>query len=269
MKTPKAPAPPDPVATAQAQTGMNIDTAIAQQLVNQTDQVTPDGSLSYTPNGFSEYVDSSGRTIRIPRYTANQRLSTAQQGIYDTNTQTEQNLATLGRDQSGRLNTLMSEPVNLNNEATEARLFDLGTRRLNPEFERDEAALRTRLINSGIREGSAAYNAEMGRFDQRRNDAVNQLLLQGRGQAVQETLTERNQPLNEITALMSGSQVSMPNFVTTPQSGVAGTDYAGMVRGNYEAQQNQYNQRLASRNAMMGGLFGLAGAGVRAWGGVP
>ena len=51
----------------------------------------------------------------------------------------------------------------------------------------------------------------------------------------------------------------MPSFVNTPQTQVAGTDYQGAVRDNYNAQMQAYNQKVSSQNAMMGGLFGLAG----------
>lgn len=260
MKAPKTPPPPDPVKTAQAQSAMNIDTAIAQQLVNSTNQVTPQGSLTYTQDGFNTFVNDAGKTVKIPKFTSTQTYSPDQQKLYDINTQADINTATLGRDQSAKLVDLLSRPVDLNNDAVESRLFDLGTKRLNPEFARDEEALRTRLINSGIRQGSDAYNSEMEMFNQRKNDALNSLALSGRSQALSELLQERNQPINEITALMSGSQVSAPNWAQTPQAGVAGTDYAGMVRDNYNQQLQRAQMKAQSQNAMMGGLFGIAGA---------
>ena len=54
---------------------------------------------------------------------------------------------------------------------------------------------------------------------------------------------------------MSGSQISQPNFVNTPQTGVGGVDYTGLVN-------NQYQSQLQSSQAKMGGLFGLASAGL-------
>lgn len=265
MQAPKQPPAPDPVATAKAQGASNIATATAGQTINMVDKIGPDGSEKYNNIGYVDIPDGFGGTTKVPRFSQTTTLSAPNQAIYDTNKQTEQNIATIGRDQSQRIGGLLSSPVNLNNEATEARLFELGSRRLNPQFARDEEALRTRLANSGIRQGSSAWATEMGNFDQRRNDAMNQLLLAGRGQAVQEALTERNQPINEITALMSGSQVSMPQFAAAPQQGVAGVDYAGMVRDKYNADMAAYNSRLSSRNAMMGGLFGLAGSGLQAF----
>jgi hypothetical protein len=95
----------------------------------------------------------------------------------------------------------------------------------------------------------------MMNFEQQRNDAYNSLALSGRGQAFNEALTERNQPLNEISALLSGSQVQQPNFVSTPQTGVGGVDYTGLVN-------NAYNAEVANYQAGMGGLFGLGAAGL-------
>lgn len=260
MKSPSAPQAPDPKTTAAAQSGANRDTAITQGLMNMVNQRGPDGSLSYNKIGDETLVDSlTGNTYTIPRYEAVTELSPAQRALQDINNQTEQNIATIGRDQSSRIGELLGKPVDFSNEAVEGRLFDLGSKRLDPRFARDEEALRTRLVNQGVRPGTAAFDAEMSNFSQGKNDAFNQLMLQGRGQSVQEILAQRNQPINEISALMSGSQVQQPNFVNTPQTQLAGTDYQGAVQNAYQGQMAAYQNKVASNNAMMGGLFGLAG----------
>lgn len=259
VSTPKAPQAPDPYATATAQTAMNKDTALAQNILNMTNQVTPEGKLEYRQSGTIPYYDSAGNLTALPQFTATTTYSPEQQKIYDIGKQTETNIATIGRDQSARIGELLGKPVDLSNEATESRLMELGSKRLDPRFAREEEALRTRLVNQGLRPGTAAFDAEMSNFSQGRNDAYNSLLLQGRGQAVQESLTERSTPINEISALLSGSQVSQPNFVGTPQAQVAGTDYTGAVNSAYQGALNSYNQQVAGKNAMMGGLFGLAG----------
>lgn len=278
MKTPKMPAPPDPNVTAAAQSGMNADTARMTQLTNMVNQVTPDGTLTYSKTGQTKYRNSQNKLVKVPIYTATQTLSPAQQALYDLNNQTEANIATIGRDQSARIGKLLGEPlklqggpIDLSNEAVEARLMELGSKRLTPRFASEEESLRTRLINSGIQPGSAAFEAEMRGMNEGKNDAYNQLLLNGRAQSVdeifrtrnqmnQETMAERNAPINEISALLSGSQVSMPEFVNTPSTQVAGVDYAGMVKNNYAAQMDGWKQKVASNNAAMGGLFGLASA---------
>ena len=213
------------------------------------------------PDGFGGYHD-------VPRYSATTALSDGQQKIYDIGQETETNIATIGRDQSKAVGEHLSKPLDLNNETVEARINELASKRLDPRFAREEESLRTRLLNSGVREGSDAYKAAYTDFTEGKNDAYNSLLLSGRGQAVQEAITERNQPINEITALMSGSQVNQPNFINTPQSNVAGVDYMGAVQNDYTNKYNAgmdaYKIKSANHNAMMGGLFGLAGTGVTA-----
>jgi hypothetical protein len=83
-----------------------------------------------------------------------------------------------------------------------------------------------------------------------------------RQQAIQEALLTRQTPLNEFSALMSGAQVQQPNFVNTPTTQIQPTDVAGPIYQNYQGALNQYGQQVGSRNAAMGGLFGLAGAGL-------
>lgn len=259
MKTPSAPPPPDPVATANAQTASNVATATANQAMNFVDQVGPDGSLKYSQIDTITIPNGLGGTISVPRYLATTELSEAGKALKGVNDQTEMNLATIGRDQSAKIGSLLGTNVNLTNDAVENRLLELGSKRLDPQFARDEEATRTRLANAGIQQGSDAWIAEMGRLDQAKNDARNQLILSGRGQSIQEILTERNQPLNEISALLNGAQVSQPNFINTPQTQLAGTDYQGAVRDNYNAQMQAYQSKVSSQNAMMGGLFGMAG----------
>ena len=250
MKQPEA---PDPKETAAAQTGMNRDTATTQQLLNMTNQITPDGSLNYSQTGNNSFVGADGKTVSLPQFTATQTLSPQQQAIKNQTDSASLNIAGLANDQSGFLKDYLGKPLDLNNEEVESRLYDLGSKRLDPRFAQEDDSLRTRLANSGIKEGSAAYDAAFANQSQSKNDAYNQLLLTGRQQSVQEIMAERSNPINEITALLSGSQVTQPNFTSTPQTNVAGVDYAGLVGDKYKADS-------ANSQAAMGGLFGLAAA---------
>lgn len=259
MNNPTPPAAPDPVATATAQGNMNQNTATTQQLLNMTNQMTPDGSLTYSQTGNNTFTGADGKTYTVPQFTATQTLSPTGQKLYDLTQESKLNLGNAGVTASKKIGDILGTNVNLSNDAVEGRLMELGTARLTPQFARDDAAMRASLINSGIRQGSDAWNAEMKRLSQNKNDALNQLLLSGRAQSVNEILTERNQPLNEIAALMSGSAVGQPTFTNTPQTNVAGVDYSGMVQNQYNAQNQQYQAKLQQQNAMMGGLFGLGG----------
>lgn len=262
ISTPAPPQPTDPNKTAAAQAGMNRDTAIAQMLTNQTDQYSPQGSLTYKQVGENSYVDSKGKTVTIPKFSATTTLSPEEQKLYDLGTQTKANIGQIGVDQSRRIGDLLASPVNLNNEAVEQRLYDLGSKRLDPRFAQEEDALRTRLSNQGIAQNSEAWNRAMTQFGQTKNDAYNQLMLTGRGQSIQEILQQRNQPINEISALLSGSQVSMPQQIQTPQAPVAGVDYVGLVNNYDNMRMQAYNQQQAQRGAALGGIFGMLGSGI-------
>lgn len=258
------PTPPDPIATANAQSGMNRDTAVATQLTNMVDQNGPDGSLAYNQTGSNSYVGADGKLVSIPKFTATTTLSPNSQKVFDIGKQTELNLAGIGRDQSAKIGGILGTNVNLNNDAVEGRLMELGSKRLDPMFARNEEALRTRLTNQGIQPGSQAWNAEMMQFGQNRNDAYDNLLLKGRGESIDEILTERNQPIKEIASLISGSQIQQPTFRATPTAQVGGVDYGGMVNNNYQGQVAQYNADKQANAAMLGGLFGMAGTAATA-----
>ncbi len=261
----KPPAPPDPKETSAAQTGTNVSTAIANAMLNNYSQNTPQGSLKYDQTGTYKFNDPyTGKTYDIPTFTATQTLSPDQQALYDKNLKTQGNLADLATQQSGFLKDFMSKPVDLSNEATEARLYDLGSKRLDPRFAREEEAMRSNLISRGIREGTSAWNSAMGDFNQSKNDAYNQLLLTGRSQAVNEALTARNQPINEITALLSGSQVSQPNWINTQQQTIPTTDNAGLINQNYNQRLANWQQQNSFSNSLLGGLFSLGSAGIMA-----
>lgn len=252
VSTPKQPSPTE---TAAAQSGMNRDTAVSQQLLNMVSQENPWGSVAYNQTGTTSYVDSQGKTVTLPTFTQKTTFSPEQQAIFDSSQEAQGNLAGIARDQSARVSETLANPFTFDNQAAADWAYDLGQSRIAPQQQQDMARLEAQLINRGLRPGSAGWNSELERLGRTQTDQNNQLALQGRSQAFSEALATRNQPLNELAALLTGSQVSNPAAMSspTPQTGVAGVDYAGLVQQNY---QNQLN---ASQSAM-GGLFGLAGS---------
>lgn len=262
---PKMPKAPDPNKVAAAQTGTNIGTAIANAHLNNVNQVGPDGTLTYTVDGFTDWTDPISKKIyKIPKWTQTTQLSQGQQQIYDLNQGTQQQLAGMAGEQAIKLRNLMSKPVDLSSDAIEGRLFEQANKRFAPQREQDYEATRTMLSNQGITQGSEAYDREMGRLGETWNDRYNNLFLTGRNQAVQEMLTERNQPLNEIIGIMSGTQVGLPAFSGNANAyNIPTTDYAGIVNNNYAQQMQGYNAQVAARaqqQSALGGLFGSLGS---------
>jgi hypothetical protein len=261
MCQPAAPTPPDPKDTSAAQTGTNVATAVANQTLGNVDQYGPTGSLTYENLGNESFTDPyTGKSYDIPRYSATTALTPEEQAIFDSSQGARGNLAQTADQQSGFLRDYLGTPGEFDTSAIEARIGELGAARLDPQFERERAATETRLANQGLTQGSAAWEAEMSQFNQGKNDAYNNLALQGRGQALSEMIGIRNQPINEIAALLSGSQVQTPNFAMAQQPRLPTTDVAGLIGQEYNQKYGNYQNQVANRNQIMGGLFGLGAA---------
>lgn len=258
MKTPQAPAAPDPVATANAQAASNVKTSTTQQQLNMVDQTNPYGTQSYNQTGT--WADGT------PKFAMNTTLSAPEQRNQDQQWEFDNLTNQLGINQTKKLTGLMDTPFKLGNEATESRLMELGRKRLDPILSERNAALESKLYNQGVMPGTEAYDRAMRADTQGQNDAYNELLLSGRALSNNEMTAERNQPINEITALMSGGQVNQPQFGNTPQTSVANTDVAGITQQGYENSLLPWKAQNDSRNAMMGGLFSLGGAALGGWG---
>jgi Chaperone of endosialidase len=80
-----------------------------------------------------------------------------------------------------------------------------------------------------------------------------------RKDALTEMYTLRNQPINEISALLSGSQVQQPTFMETPRTQIPTTDVAGLMNQNFNQQFANFQQQQQQTNQIIGGLFGAAG----------
>jgi hypothetical protein len=114
-----------------------------------------------------------------------------------------------------------------------------------------QAALRAQFYNSAAAQNMARNQSIFG--------AQNQL----RNQYISEQYAQRNQPINEITALLSGSQVTNPSFVNTPNQQIPTTDVAGLINNRFSQDMDVYKQQSANFNSLMGGIFGMMGGMVR------
>ena len=385
MSKPDAPTPPNPIATAAAQTGTNVSTGVANAFLNNVNQNTPTGSVNYDVTGNYSWTDpSTGSTYNIPRFTANQTLSPAGQAVQTQSDATKLNLAQMGNQQSASIKNWLSSPMNLSNAPSAgnaqsilnvpqaATSYDQGGQiqtslgnagditksygaddfsadrqnvqdalmaRMNPQLQIEQQRVQQQLADQGIRPGSQAYSAAMLSYGQQANDArygaisqagqeqqrmtdmaaqqagfqnaaqqqqYEQLLGAGtfanaaqgqqnqqnaaaaafgnaglaqqlaqqqsgfnaqnaqRNQYMQEQYAQRNQPINEITSMLSGSQVANPNFVNTPGSQIATTDFAGITNQNFQNQMGIYNAQNQNYQQLMGGILGLGAGALKA-----
>lgn len=113
----------------------------------------------------------------------------------------------------------------------------------------------------------ASQQAQFG--NSANNQGYNQALQSGQfgntaaGLALQQQLALRNQPLNEITGLMSGSQIQMPQFQGFQGQNVAPAPIFGAAQAQGQSAMDQYGIASGNVNANNAGLYGLAGAGLK------
>lgn len=332
---------PSPIKTAEAQTGSNIGTAVANQVMGHTNQYTPYGNQTWTQSGTYTYNDPlTGKTYQLPQWDMTQTLSPDQQALQDEQTRAGTNTARLAADQSARLGGILGKPMDFSGapgvdaptfqrmgagpklatsygdaggyEAGRKAVEDALMARLNPSLNQDKARLETQLSNQGLKRGTEAWNSAMQEFGQQSNDARYGAILnageeqsrlagldqakatfgnaalqqafenrmgvagfnnsagqqafqnqQGlRSQYLNEMYAARNQPINEIAALLGTGGVQQPQFMGPGSGGIANTDFAGI--------QNAYQNRQIARAQQggmtpMGGLFGLANTAIGAF----
>lgn len=261
MGKPSAPRAPDPAATAAAQTQSNINTARVSNELNRVNQVGPNGSVNYSNNG--------------DRWTQTTTLSPNQQRLQTGQEQLGIGLNNLASSQIGRVQDILGTnftPRRFNyNGEVEDNIYKLATDRLGKQFGKDEETLRSTMANQGITAGSEAFNGEMSGFNEGKGLAYSnaQLAARQQGRAEEEAdyareysadLAQRQQPLNEISSIMSGTPLQGVDPASIYTRGVSDTDVAGITQNGYNNQMAAYQQQMGGRNAMLGGLFGLGGA---------
>jgi hypothetical protein len=118
------------------------------------------------------------------------------------------------------------------------------------------------------------YQNQMGQ--QQANNAIAQqeyanrmaganLSNQARQQGLQEQAYLRNEPLNTLSAVRTGSQVQGPQFVNSfNQATTSGPDLLGAAGMQYNAQMGDFNAKQAAQQSFNQGLMGLGAAGIMA-----
>ena len=290
---PSAPAAPDYTGAAVAQGAANKETAVAQARLNNPNIYSPYGNQTVTW-GTPDATGVAQPTINQTLTPEAQRALTAQQNL-------QANLATLGGQSYGTAFDVMSKPfdytgrvqTSLDTSGVAKMPVNAGTTgqeaimsRLEPSLAKNRVSTETQLINQGLRPGSEAYDNAIKLLGQQETDQRTQAALQGinldmsantqgfnqalqggqfgntaQQQALAQAITQRQLPLNEINALMSGSQIQNPTFSPYSGSNIAPPPIANATAQQGAFDQNTYNQQMGSYNQNLAGLYSLAGAG--------
>jgi hypothetical protein len=133
-----------------------------------------------------------------------------------------------GLDYSGQPQLPGAQDFGAEAQRVAGSVYGQATSRLDPQFQQQQSDLTARLANSGIAQGSEAYNREMDNFSRNRNDAYNQA---------------------NFSAIQAGGQEQSRIFglgMQARQQGVNETNQQGEFANQAQAQQYAQNQGAAS-----------------------
>lgn len=290
-KTVSQPAAPDYTGAAVAQGAANLESARATAKLSNPNTYTPYGTQTVTYEGDVPTVrqtltPTAQKTLEAQQGVQYSLANLGQQGANTASNVLDKPFDFGGPAVQTSLDTsnVAKMPVNAGMTGQEAIM-----QRLEPSLARQRVSTETQLINQGLRPGTEAYNNAIQLLGQQENDARTQAVTQGlnldiganaqgfnqavqqgqfgntaQQQALAEAITQRQLPLNEITALMSGSQIQNPQFGAYQGATVqpAPLFEATKAQGLFDA--NTYNQQVAQANAATTGMYSLGGAALGA-----
>lgn len=283
-KDDSAPAPvyvPTPVtdytAAAEATAEQNLENARVATKANRVNQYTPYGNTVYTDLGND-------------RWRADVTLTPAQQQILDKDNAVKIGLSDVSQRGLGYVQNMLNNPfstsgmttVNPADNAGRNEVIAAMLERQQPAMDRKRQQAETALLVQGHNRGGEAWKAveddlNRGETDMRLAAELaggqEQSRLFGLGSSARERELQersflRNEPLNTLNAVRSGSQVVQPTFSPVPaMASTPGANYSGALSAAQGDRQAQYSSQLAAYNAnqaqnsnMMSGLFGLGAA---------
>ena len=269
-----SPPPPDYSGAAKETAAGNLDAARVATAANRVNQYTPYGSLEYKINPQEQW-DIYGN----PTWSATQTLSPEQQQLLDIQNQTSIGMGNLAGKGLGYVENMISKPFDTSGIAQTGinpgeTMQDSIMRRLQPQIEQGREALQAQLANQGVVPGTEAYNRAMTQQNQRENDAMTSAVVQGtqtglaaNQQGFQQLGYMRNEPINTLNAVRTGSQVSSPNFISNiaQQATTQGADLLGAAQMQQNAAQAGANASNAASSNLTSGLMGLGGAAMMAF----
>ena len=240
FNTPKAPAPLDPKAVAGQQLSTNLKSGQQQAAFNRVNQKDAFGNtLNYQQTG----KDANGNPI----YSANQQLGGMGQ-------QYAQGLSGLGNqyfNQAGNVSGLGS------NEAFD-KAYGYATANMTPRFERNTAALESKLRNQGLDPTSEAYRSAMNDNALQQNESLNNIMTGLQGNMFNQGLQQRQQGMGELQpGVQFSNNVLNPSYANVPGVNIINPDMSGLAAQNYQGQMNQYNAAMQNRSGLLGDLASI------------
>jgi len=167
----------------------------------------------------------------VPQFNQNINLTPTGQQLYGQQLQQQLGLSATANQVIPQVQQAMSQPVQAPNPQTATNAYYNQQKAfLDPQWQQQDEQTRAQLVNQGLTPGGEAYDKAWGNEQRAKDFAYNQAqqgaILEGPQNAQQRFqlgAAEQTLPLNQLTALMSGSQVQMPQFNAPAQTQVGQT----------------------------------------------
>ena len=270
------PPAPDYRGAAQEQAQGSKDTAVYNAWMNRPTINTPMGTQSWENTPTTDPV--TGQTVS--QWTQNNYLSPDQQSALDSQMRIQGGRSGAAETLLGQATGAFQKPFDWEGqpskpgslEDAQGAAYTKMSAMLEPGRERARSGLDTKLANSGLPINSEAYkraqeNQQTG-FTQQDQAMMAQAMGEGRSDVntqqqmraagIAEEAQRRGMTLNELNALLTGQQVSMPQMPGFSQAqGAQGPQYmdAAKMQGDMAMQQAQMKQ---SQQPDYGALAGTA-----------
>jgi hypothetical protein len=274
-----------------------IDTSIAESVspVNEATYNAGNAQRSVAGPNFQQGIDTSGIAAmpvnagmtgqqaimsRLqPQLTQNEnatRQRLANQGLVTGGEAYENEMRTMGQNRNDLELQAAAQGINLDAMMNQQ---GFGQAQARGQFgnEAQQSQFNAALQNAGMGNTAlqqdyqnqlAAQTAQNAAVAQNFNQQLNlaQFGNAAQQQSLEQQLALRNQPLNQITGLMSGSQIQMPQFQGFQPSNVAAAPIYQGVQDTFQGQMDQYAIRQQAKNNLASGLMSLGGAAAGAAG---
>jgi hypothetical protein len=142
--------------------------------------------------------------------------------------------------------------------ATQQRATEMGIQQQQAGFQN---AAQGQAFQQAATQGQFANTAQQAQLQQA--EAAFGAQNTARNQWLTEQYAAQNAPINQITSLLSGTQVSNPNFVNTPSNQIPTTDVAGLINNQFNQNMQVYQQQSQNYNSLMGGILGMVGGAAK------
>lgn len=280
------PPAPDPTVVANAQSAANIASAQAQQKLNMINTQGPTGSVNYqadanSPGGYTQVTALSPAeqaTYDRQKAVENGALDTAGTQLGRVNTALATPLDTTGLPglqgavQGGAIQSSFNpgqalqysfDPgqaiqgqvgaADLYGAAQQAQdaVYGQATSRLDPRFEQEDNAMRTRLANQGLSQNSTAYQTAEQNQGRVKNDAYNQAQFSaiGAGNDAAQQLFQQSLQQGQFANSAAGQEYNQNQGQAAFHNATGAQDYSqnqGLAQFANTAQNQGFQQDLAN-----------------------